>query len=439
MLPQPLPMPEETEKTKTLLKAPLCHPPQEAELILYDRDHKESQFPLTQGMITIGSSVQNDVVIKDPYVSSTHCLIEKREGLYFLMDRKSRNGTFLNKIMIRETSLGDQATIQIGKTTLQFRYKEKSKSGISPLFEGMVSQSILMQHVFELVEKVALSKTTVMIYGETGTGKELIAKALHGRSDRKKKPFVVVNCGAIPKELLESELFGHVKGAFTGACENRPGSFQSAEGGTLFLDEIGEFPVELQPKLLRALEQREIKSVGSEWHQKIDVRIVAATHRNLAQMVKSGHFREDLFYRLHLIPIYLPPLRDRKEDIPLLAKHFLENTDISSGALKLLLQYAWPGNIREFKNILERVKLLKNGPLITEKDIRACLRTIPVSFSETIHEMEKNIIYEFLERNQWNRTATARALSLPKSTLLGKIRKYNLRRQKKINKKQIDS
>ena len=208
---------------------------------------------------------------------------------------------------------------------------------------------------------------------------------------------------------------------------------------TLFLDEIGEFPVELQQKLLRALEQREIKSVGSEWHQKIDVRIVAATHRNLAQMVKSGHFREDLFYRLHLIPIYLPPLRDRKEDIPLLAKHFLENTDISSGALKLLLQYAWPGNIREFKNILERVKLLKNGPLITEKDIRACLRTIPVSFSETIHEMEKNIIYEFLERNQWNRTATARALSLPKSTLLGKIRKYNLRRQKKINKKQIDS
>ncbi|HBQ20422.1 MAG TPA: Fis family transcriptional regulator [Deltaproteobacteria bacterium] len=415
------------QKTKTLV-IPLSSPlPKEAFLILYHEGYPTKHYPLLKQKISIGTANTHDIVLKDPYVSSHHATIEKKEGLYFLMDHKSRNGTFLNNTLIRETALAHQSYIQLGKTLLQFEYKTPKLKTSSPLGDDIISQHPLMQQLFGTLEKVAPLKTTVMIYGETGTGKELIAQALHRQSGRNKNPLVTINCGAIPKELLESELFGHVKGAFTGAHTHRQGLFLAADKGTLFLDEIGELPLDLQPKLLRVLEQREIKPVGSERYQKIDVRIIAATHRNLPKMVQEETFREDLFYRLHLIPLYLPPLRDRKEDIPLLIHHFTKNMSITPKALKLLHQHSWPGNIRELKNVLERAKVLSHSPIITEKEIQETLSHSPLkSFSQTLEVMEKSMLYDFLDKNQWNKTATARALSIPKSTLLDKIKRYKI-------------
>ena len=407
----------------SLIERPKLKNPQ---LVLFNQGYPSRTYPLWKDATSIGSAPQNDIQIRDPYISARHCIIEKRENFFFLADLQSRNGTFLNHILIKETSLTHHSYIQIGKTLLQFEYRTLPKT-LDNQFEGMISQNPLMQNVFHTIDKVANQKTTIVIYGETGTGKELVARALHKRSDRNRKPFIVVNCGAIPKDLLESELFGHVKGAFTGAYENRPGQFLAAQGGTLFLDEIGELPLELQPKLLRVLEQKEIKPVGSEKIQKIDVRIISATHRDLSQMVQEELFREDLFYRLHLVPIYLPPLRNRKEDIPLLVKHFSKDLPMTSKALKLLVQHYWPGNIRELKNILERIQITKETPVITEKDIQQIIKSAkPKPFSQTVSQVEKNLIHDFLEKNQWNKTATARALAIPKSTLMDKIKRYQL-------------
>ena len=415
-------------KTKLLSDTQQLPSPAKARLIRFRHGFPVHYYPLHKDVLRLGSGPDNDIPVEDDlYVSEHHCRLEKRGGLYFLMDQGSRNGTYLNNILIKETSLHDKCHIQIGKTLLQF----EAQTDAAPKnheFEGMISRNLLMQKTFQLIQKIAPSKETVMIYGETGTGKELIARAIHRRSDRARKPFIVVSCGAIPAELLESELFGHLKGSFTGAYENRIGSFQAADGGTLFLDEIGELPLALQPKLLRALEQQEIKPVGAENVRKIDTRIVSATHRDLPTLVQEGAFRADLFYRLHLIPLYLPSLRDRKEDIPLLLKHFSKNINTTSHALKLLVQYGWPGNVRELKNVIDRMTVLLEAPIITEKDVQAALKTTPQSFSTTVHQMEKDLICEFLDKNQWNRTATALALSMPKTTLLDKIRRYKIKR-----------
>src|SRR3989338_232700 len=415
-------------KQQTLFRSSVIERPKlkNPQLVLFNKGYPSRTYPLWKEATSIGSAPQSDIQIRDPYISAKHCLIEKREDSFFLVDFQSRNGTFLNNILIKETSLTHHSYVQIGKSLLQFEYRTLPKT-IDNQFEGMISQNPLMQNVFNTIDKVAKQKTTVIIYGETGTGKELVARAIHKRSDRSRKPFVVINCGAIPKDLLESELFGHVKGAFTGAHENRPGHFMAAHGGTLFLDEVGELPLELQPKLLRVLEQREIKPVGTEKIQKCDVRIIAATHKDLSYMVQEETFREDLFYRLHLVPIYLPPLRDRKEDIPLLVKYFSKDLPMTSKALKLLVQHYWPGNIRELKNTLERIQITQESPVITEKDIQTILRSAKQKpFAQTLLQMEKNLIHDFLEKNEWNKSATARALAIPKSTLMDKIKRYHL-------------
>jgi two-component system response regulator AtoC len=313
-------------------------------------------------------------------------------------------------------------------------------------FSGLIAQSRPMHDVFRTVQKVAEYKTTVLLQGESGTGKELIAKALHFSSVRRNKPFVAVNCGAIPENLLESELFGHVRGAFTDATRTRPGLFEEADGGTLFLDEIGELPLNLQVKLLRVLQEEEIRKVGSSKAQKVDVRVVAATVRDLAADVKGGRFREDLFYRLNVLPIRLPALRERRSDIPLLVDHFIARFNerlgthirgVSAPAMRLLMQYDWPGNVRELENTIERSMVLADGAEIVEDDlspriresgdrVRLTLAGGELSIKKMTRLIEEELIRRALEKTGGNRTRAAELLEISHRALLYKIKDYKV-------------
>jgi len=311
------------------------------------------------------------------------------------------------------------------------------------------------------VSKVADSPSTVLVTGESGTGKELVAQALHRGSSRRDKPLIKVNCAAIPKDLVESELFGYEKGAFTGAVGSKPGRFELADGGTLFLDEIGEVPVEMQVKLLRALQESEFERVGGIKTIQVDVRLIAATNRDLKALIADGRFREDLYYRLAVVPIVLPPLRDRREDIPLLVRHFIEKYDrrlgksvagIEEEALQLLLDYSWPGNIRELENLMERSVLFADGPIILASSLPDSLRERPggpatpiaavgpigaiaapsgASMKEIVRqaqaELERELIARALEETGGNVTRAAKRLQISRKSLQVKMKELGLR------------
>jgi DNA-binding NtrC family response regulator len=307
-------------------------------------------------------------------------------------------------------------------------------------YENIIGKSPIMRAVFEKVRLVADTKSTVLIAGESGTGKELIARALHHNSSRRQKPFVPVNCAAIPDTLIESELFGHERGAFTGATERRTGLFQAANGGTLFIDEIGEMKVGLQSKLLRAIETRRIMAVGSSREIEVDVRLVAATNRDLQEEVKKGAFREDLYYRLKVVEIQLPPLRERPEDIPLLARFFIDEIarenqrptrDIAPEALDLLLAYNWPGNVRELRNTLEGIIVLSTRERIEVSDLPEHLRQgasaqAVIRHGMTMADIEREAIRRALEQTGGRRTEAAKLLDLSVRTLQRKIKEYQL-------------
>ncbi len=319
-------------------------------------------------------------------------------------------------------------------------------------FGGLVGKSKPMQEVYTQIEKVAAARGTVLIQGESGTGKELVAKAIHYASPRKSGPFVVIDCGAIPEQLQESELFGHVKGAFTGAIATRRGLFEEADRGTVFLDDVTELPLGLQAKLLRALQEGEIRRVGDSRMIRVDVRVIAATNRNLEEEVGHGTFREDLYYRLNVFLIRLPPVRDRREDIPLLAEHFLARIAeegngkpkrLSSDALRLLVSYPWPGNVRELQHVLERAALLSEGELISERDLPPQLvrppeeltvalpedaLAIPETTARVVREVERELIQRALARTANNRTEAARLLGLSRRALVYKLKEYGLGR-----------
>ncbi|SNT02292.1 DNA-binding transcriptional response regulator, NtrC family, contains REC, AAA-type ATPase, and a Fis-type DNA-binding domains [Granulicella rosea] len=318
-------------------------------------------------------------------------------------------------------------------------------------FENIVGKSEPMLRLFDIVAQVAPSRSTVLIQGESGTGKELIAKAIHQNSPRRDKPFVPVNTGAIPSDLLESTLFGHVKGAFTSAGSARKGLFEAANGGTLFLDEIGTMGMDMQAKILRVLQDRRFMNVGGNQEIQVDVRIVAATNVNLQQAVRDGRFREDLFYRLNVICLELPALRSRREDIPLLAQHFLkvyaeengtEPPTLSHEALRILMDHEWPGNVRELENAMERGVVLATGPTITPDLLpsqlngssytAALLDHRPdASLFDVMEEIERRIIADRLERCHWNQTEAAEYFKIPLSTLNQKIKRLNVEIRKR--------
>ena len=319
-------------------------------------------------------------------------------------------------------------------------------------FEQIIGQSDQLKAVLQLVERISDSDSTALITGESGTGKELIARAIHYNSNRVDNPFVAINCGAIPSELLESELFGHVKGAFTGAISNRVGRFEMADGGTIFLDEIGDLEPALQVKILRALQERSFEAVGGTKSIQVNVRVIAATNKNLEDLVSQGKFREDLFYRLNVIPIVIPALRERRTDVPLLMNHFIDHfnrtkakrlTGVSPEAMESLMNYAWPGNIRELENLVERLAILKGQGFVDINDLPTKYRPMApmgatagtsfdlpddgMDFNSAVDRFENSLILRALEKTGWNRNQAALLLRLNRTTLVEKIKKKGLR------------
>jgi transcriptional regulator with GAF, ATPase, and Fis domain len=330
--------------------------------------------------ISGGRSIINDLVLGDKAVSGTHFDVLVKDDGYRLRDLDSRNGTYIGDLRVREVFLKPGMQFRVGQSDVRFQTtQDVVEIALSERdrFDRVIGGSAAMREIFATLEKVSPSELTVMITGETGTGKELIARGIHNASSRKSKPFVVLDCGAIPRDLIESTLFGHEKGSFTGAVGQHRGCFEQASGGTIFLDEIGELDIGLQPKLLRVLEQREIKRVGGDRTIKVDVRVLAATNRDLRAMVNSGTFREDLYFRLSVIHVELPPLRERREDTAELAQHFLREVasrrgvplSLGSDAVQALLSHSFPGNVRELRNVVERAASLASGPVITRADL----------------------------------------------------------------------
>jgi transcriptional regulator with PAS, ATPase and Fis domain len=330
---------------------------------------------MERDVIRIGSASTEDIVLTDPTVSRHHAEIRRGRDGVILRDLGSTNGTFVGTVRAKEVYLGPDTRFRVGRTEILFTPADEIidvEPSAEDRFEDLVGNSVAMREVFGILERVAPTDLTVLISGETGTGKELASHAVHNRSGRSNAPFVVFDCGAAPENLIESELFGHKRGAFTGAIEARPGIFEMAHGGTIFLDEIGELPLELQPKLLRVLEQREVRRVGDSKTKSVDVRVVAATNRNLRELVSDGRFREDLYYRLAVVELVLPPLRDRLEDLPLLVDHLLERSSHNAGVraiapevVQIFQSYRWPGNVRELNNVIEGALPFCDGTSIT--------------------------------------------------------------------------
>lgn len=325
-------------------------------------------------------------------------------------------------------------TLALDRENRVLREQIEARTG----FGGLVGASAKMQRVFQLIEKVSRRDTPVLIQGETGTGKELVARSIHFQGARKRGPFVPVDCTGLVPTLVESELFGYVKGAFTGALQNKRGLIESASGGTLFLDEIGELPLEMQSKLLRILQEKQLRPVGGTAPIDVDLRVIAATNRNLQEEVERGRFRQDLFFRINVVPIRLPPLRERRSDIPLMVSHFLERSsdpeghppEFSEEALALLLAYDWPGNVRELENAIARARALNSGPLLAVSDLPTTLRSprsarLPLDEEFVpLAELERRAIFRALQSTGGDKLAAARRLGIGKTTLYRKLKQY---------------
>jgi DNA-binding NtrC family response regulator len=356
-----------------------------ARLVVHPGTERERELIFDQNVIKIGALDDNDVVLEDDTVSRYHCRIVQEDDTYVLVDLDSTNGTHINGVRIREAYLSTNMIVCVGNTDIRFSPIDEEvpvEPSKAQRLGNIVGRSVKMREIFDILEKIAPTSATVVIEGQTGTGKEVVAQTIHQMSPRSDKPFIVFDCGAVPESLIESELFGHEKGSFTGAIMTRKGLFEMAQGGTIFLDELGELSLDLQPKLLRVLEQREVRRVGSNVPIPIDVRVVAATNRSLEEEVKEGRFREDLFYRLSVVRLFLPPLKQRAEDIPLLIEHFLNhlscNKDadgnrrlhgVADDALNALRVYDWPGNVRELANVIERACSFAESELLQRQDL----------------------------------------------------------------------
>jgi len=414
------------------------------------------EFMLNSDTFTIGSGPHNNLTIDDSTVSKRHCEIIVEESGYQIRDLNSTNGTFVQGVRVSSAHLAPGSEIQLGKSRIVFCPLQDANDiplSSSESLGKMSGRSIPMRRIFYLVETYAPSDATIMITGETGTGKEILAEEIHNLSSRKQKPFIVIDCAAISKELIESELFGHVKGAFTGANADRQGAFEIADGGTVFLDEIGDLSPDLQPKLLRVLEKREIRRVGCNKVRKIDVRIISATNRNLSHEVNEGRFREDLYYRLSVVHLELPALRRRREDIPLLVKQFitlLYGEDALSQiadfdrTMDVLKRHEWPGNVRELRNLIELAFYSEKRPVnlsafLSIGTLRAARggdqpeaafatdKPFKDAKNELIEEFEKAYLNAVLSRNRQNISRSAREAGIERAYLQRLIRKYGMK------------
>jgi transcriptional regulator with GAF, ATPase, and Fis domain len=421
------------------------------------------EYLISGDVIRIGKVEGNDVVLPEETVSRVHCEILRDAKGHLLRDLHSTNGTFLDGAEIREAYIRAGSVITVGTVQLKFTpFEERieilpsEKDRLGELIGG----SLRMREIFGLIERIAPTDATVLIEGETGTGKDLAARTIHQLSRRSNAPFIVVDCGAVAGNLIESELFGHEKGAFTGATATRQGAFELAGasgGGTIFLDELGELSLDLQPKLLRVLEQREIRRVGGNRTIKVDIRVIAATKQDLAKEVQKGKFREDLYFRLSVVPIRMPSLRERREDLPLLVRAFLERMNpgepraIDDAAMASLIGHDWPGNIRELRNVLERGAYLSAGgePGVTTQPVRLVALPGQTSDGESAHaqaqaptfdpqlsyrdnkerwehDFEKRYLRWLMERAQGNISRAAREADMDRKYLHKLLKKHSI-------------
>jgi DNA-binding NtrC family response regulator len=411
-------------------------------LVIKGPDRGES-VRLTQDPVSFGSSPSCDLVLTDKTVSRKHLQAELHGDEVVMVDSGSTNGTFIQGSRFEKIVIGFGAEVKLGRTVIKFLPDEEVVEP-EPLDQAslgtIVGADTKMRQLFKLMTDVAATTATVLIEGETGTGKELIAEEIHNHSPRRDGPFVVFDCGSVPRELIESMLFGHVKGSFTGAITDRRGAFAEAHGGTIFLDEIGEMALDLQPSLLRVLDKRAVRKVGSNTYERIDVRVVAATNRDLRAEVAKKTFREDLYYRLAVIRVSVPPLRERGSDIPLLTQHFMQafgqGLDVTPEDMAKLQRHAWPGNVRELRNVVERACLLSRGntiniddALVHEAAPALGIRT-DLPFKEAkgqlVDMFERKYIDDLMRKHKMNLSAAAREAQIDRKHLRELIRKYGL-------------
>jgi two-component system, NtrC family, response regulator GlrR len=395
----------------------------------------------------VGSAGRADLIISDTKVSRLHAEFDPREDGLWIRDLGSRNGTYVDGVQVIAARVPDSGRIQMGTTVIRVDSAVEMRVDIWPhqRFGSLVGQSIPMRELFAKLDRVAKLESTVLIVGETGTGKELAASAIHERSPRANKPFVVVDCAALPEPLLESELFGHAKGAFTGATSARVGAIEDAAGGTLFLDEIGELPAGMQPKLLRALESRSIRRLGETAYRPIDVRFVSATHRDLRAMVNAGAFREDLYFRLAVLPIALPPLRQRMDDVALLIERFCpdEPPARKREILREALDRSWLGNVRELRNFVERALAFgtqqavamsepmgsATSPPRTQPSLETRSSRFDALFEKPLRdfreELEREYVRRLLARFEGNASSASQAAGIDRTYIYRLLRKHD--------------
>jgi DNA-binding NtrC family response regulator len=403
---------------------------------------KDSSAP-----VTVGSAPSCELVLSDRTVSRRHLTASLEDNEVILRDLSSTNGSFTHGSRFKEIAIGYGAEVRLGKTVLKFLPREEAvqpEESDEESFGQLLGRDAKMRRLFALLRDIAPSDTTVLIEGETGTGKELIAEEIHRHSRRASGPFVVFDCGAVPRELIESTLFGHVKGAFTGAIADRRGAFAEAHGGTIFLDEIGELALDLQPALLRALDKRAVRRVGANGYEQVDVRVIAATNRDLREEVARKAFREDLFYRLAVIRVHLPALRERGRDIDLLTEHFMRqfapgrSLHLPPGELQKLRAYSWPGNVRELRNVIERACVLSKGETLNIEDALEGEIQAPLSIGfrmglpfkeakgQLVEQFEREYIVDLMKRHRMNLSAAAREAQIDRKHLRELLRKYGL-------------
>lgn len=398
------------------------------------KDAGRSQHLEVGEFLTLGRELGNTVILEDGFTSGRHARIERKTNGFLLRDLRSRNGSFVNGARVLEAMLSDGDRLRIGQTELTFSVKKQTTAESLPLN----SKNPEWKKQLERVPYIAQAHFPVLLTGPSGTGKDLMAQAIHRLSTRKSGPFVSVNCSALSESLVESELFGHVKGGFTGAVLDRKGAFEAARGGTLFLDEIGDLPLTLQPKLLRALENRQIRPVGSDRCIETDVRIIAATHHDLKKQVFDERFRADLYFRLNVIQVQMPALKERMEDFDELFYLFAKEVRVrfSFAAIQKLKTHSWPGNIRELKNAVSRAKAFWGTGEVQEDSVVQLIDVLPSADGNTtdafrpsrsvIKEIEHEMIRSRLIANRGNQRKTAADLGMPKSTLHDRIRVYGI-------------
>ena len=395
--------------------------------------------------IYFGSSPDCDMSLSDKAVSRRHLVAVLEGSQVVLKDQGSTNGTYIQGSRFKEINIGYGAEVKLGRTVIKYLPNEETvepEPSQETRFGTLIGGDTKVRQLFKLMQDIATTDATCLIEGETGTGKELIAEEIHNHSHRNTGPFVVFDCGSVPRELIESALFGHVKGSFTGAITDRNGAFADADGGTIFLDEIGEMALDLQPSLLRVLDKRAVRKVGANSYEPVNVRVVAATNRDLRSEVQKKNFREDLYYRLAVIRLSVPPLRERGSDIPLLIEHFIKNfsggrqMSVTEEDLQLLRRHSWPGNVRELRNTIERAVLLSRGDTINlvdalheEPSSSPVIRT-DLPFKEAkgqlVESFEREYIEDLMTRHKMNLSAAAREAQIDRKHLRELIRKYDL-------------